>query len=137
MKRQVDRTQRQSARNRGLIMNYTKGPWYVGAQNDGLFIIDQPPRPAPLDDLTAGPRGLRVLAKLYDNDARARADAKLMALAPQMFEELAQSIIEREEAAKVLRGVGLSGMASILEIAVRRTRDLLRKVEIKEPAEVS
>lgn len=25
------------------------GRWYLGAMNDGLFIIDEPPQPAPVD----------------------------------------------------------------------------------------
>ena len=60
----------------------TKGPWYVGAQNDGLFIIDKPPRPAPVDHMVEGnPHGVRVLATICNNDRRAQLDARLMAKA--------------------------------------------------------
>ena len=32
-----------------LLAKATPGPWYVGAQNDGLYIINGPPSPAPYD----------------------------------------------------------------------------------------
>jgi hypothetical protein len=36
----------------GQAATVPKGPWYVGAMNDGLFIIDQPPSPAPVDHVS-------------------------------------------------------------------------------------
>jgi hypothetical protein len=72
---------------------YTKGPWHVGAQNDGLFIIDQPPRPAPADHPADIP-GVTIIGVVYDNvfdDAGASqgtANARLIAAAPEMFEAL-------------------------------------------------
>lgn len=42
----------------------TPGPWYVDAQYDAPYIIDQPPRPAT-DDITKGPADLVVVARVY------------------------------------------------------------------------
>lgn len=54
--------------------------FYVGSQNDALFIIDQPPRPAPVDYMVPGnPRGVRVVAKMCDNDKRASEEAEMLA----------------------------------------------------------
>lgn len=72
---------------------HTKGPWYVGAQNDGVFIIDKPPRPGPADHPADIP-GVTIIGKLYDNvfdDAglsRARANAAMAAAAPDLFDAL-------------------------------------------------
>lgn len=38
--------------------------WYLGAQNDGLFIIDQPPRPSTDDEVHD--RGVNVIAAVTD-----------------------------------------------------------------------
>lgn len=38
--------------------------WYVGTMNDAVFIIDKPPRPAPVDDLTAGDQETNCIAAL-------------------------------------------------------------------------
>ena len=63
---------------------HTPGPWYVGAMNDCLFIIDQPPRPSN-DDVNPNHQ-VRVLAKL---DYRAAdANARLIAAAPDLLEAL-------------------------------------------------
>ena len=40
-------------------------PWFVGAQNDGLFIIDKRPRPST-DDVADIP-GCTVIAKVYSH----------------------------------------------------------------------
>lgn len=39
---------------------------YIGTQNDGLFIIDAPPRPA--DGPIISEYGPNVIAKFYEND---------------------------------------------------------------------
>lgn len=57
--------------------------WYVGSQNDGLFIIDQPPRPST-DDITTGPAGLNVIAKIYGGP-NADRHARLIAASPSMY----------------------------------------------------
>lgn len=38
--------------------------WYVGTRNDAIFIIDQPPRPAPIDYLTEGDPDTNVIANM-------------------------------------------------------------------------
>lgn len=38
--------------------------WYVGTMNDAVFIIDTPPRPAPVDHLTEGDPNTHVISAL-------------------------------------------------------------------------
>lgn len=82
-------------------MKHTPGPLYVGTMNDGLFIIDKPPHPAPNDTGPHDwPNGPRVVAKLADNDARARADASLYAAASDLLEALSGLMKEIENSAQ-------------------------------------
>lgn len=45
-------------------MNTNNKKWYVGAMNDGLFVIDAPPRPST-DDITE--QSVNVIAALGTN----------------------------------------------------------------------
>lgn len=56
------------------------GPWYVGAQNDILYIIDQPPRPS--NDEVNPDQDVTVIAKLYGYEP---AHANLLAAAPELL----------------------------------------------------
>ena len=50
--------------------------YYVGAQNDALYIIDKPPRPSNDDQWHDRPDGPNVIAKVYDHSlAQKIADA--------------------------------------------------------------
>ena len=64
-------------------------PLFVGAMNDGVFIIDQPPRPAPDD---SGPHesanGPNVIAKMTASNHLAIGLARQMAAAPDLLEAL-------------------------------------------------
>lgn len=46
-------------------MNSNNKKWYVGAMNDGLFVIDAPPRPST-DDVTDQP-GVSVIVAMGTN----------------------------------------------------------------------
>lgn len=53
-------------------------PWYLGAQNDGLFIINRPPRPSndhPIHDRADGPTLVLPLGNMPEKQARAIIDA--------------------------------------------------------------
>lgn len=63
---------------------HTPGPWYVGAMNDCLFIIDQAPRPSN-DDVNPD-REVTVVAKL--DYIGSEANARLIAAAPDLLEAL-------------------------------------------------
>lgn len=71
---------------------YPTGPWFVGAMNDGLFIIDEPPRPAPVDFINpnAG-QNTRVIAKLPENDRRADKEAAVLAAGPELVGALREA----------------------------------------------
>lgn len=43
------------------------GRWYLGAMNDGLFIIDEPPRPAPNDTGPSDQHKTRAICGALDN----------------------------------------------------------------------
>lgn len=55
---------------------------YIGSMNDGIFIIDQPPRPSH-DDGPGVPGGPtpNVIAKMTDNDKEAHRMAKMFVAA--------------------------------------------------------
>jgi hypothetical protein len=55
---------------------------YVGAMNDGLFIINRPPRPAPVDYLTEGDPETEVVATVHRQDL---ALAQKMAAAAALY----------------------------------------------------
>lgn len=70
-------------RKRRLIMSgHTTGPWFVGAQNDGLHIINEPPRPST--DYPRHDAQVAAIAHVYHGDS-AEANARLIALAPEML----------------------------------------------------
>ncbi len=76
--------------------------WYVGAQNDGLYIIDHPPRPST-DDINPE-QDVSVIAKVYDaNDwliTKERAD--LIAEAGTVLHETGMGPRELSARVKVL-----------------------------------
>lgn len=62
---------------------------YVGTQNDALFIIDQPPRPAPVDCIVPGnPRGVNVIAKMCISGQEGDRLANVIAAAPDLLQAL-------------------------------------------------
>lgn len=64
------------------------GPWFVGAQNDALYIIDKPPRPD--NDYPNHGADVGVVAKIYRHGAHETEDAyaRLMAAAPDLYAAL-------------------------------------------------
>lgn len=83
---------------------HTKGPWYVGAMNDRLFIIDAPPRPST-DDIVFGGSGPKVIVAMPgDGGPEEEANAFLLATAPDGL-TLARSIVwEMETFGRVSMG---------------------------------
>jgi hypothetical protein len=67
---------------------HTPGPWYVGTQNDGLFILNQPPRPSNDDINPAGPKGLIIIGAVYGDVpfAEQQGNARLFAASWEMLE---------------------------------------------------
>ncbi len=61
---------------------------YVGAQNDGLFVIDREPSSAGADIPVGFGTQANVIAKMADNDSEARALAKKFAAAPELYDAL-------------------------------------------------
>jgi hypothetical protein len=49
------------------------GKWYIGTMNDGLFIIDQPPQPAPVDYACGMNHDVNVIAAMGNDRVRAEA----------------------------------------------------------------
>lgn len=57
----------------------TGGPWYVGAQNDALYVINKPPRPST-DDINPE-QDVEVIAKIYDRPTPGETDANARVMA--------------------------------------------------------
>lgn len=53
--------------------NMKDGKWYLGAMNDGLFIIDEPPQPAPIDYFCDADHSVNVIVAMGNDRARAEA----------------------------------------------------------------
>lgn len=49
------------------------GKWHLGAMNDGLFIIDQPPQPAPVDYFCDVDHDVNVIAAMGTDRTKAKA----------------------------------------------------------------
>lgn len=73
----------------GQAVGHTATPWYVGAQNDALFIIDSPPSPAPVDNVNVG-RHLwtKVIAKSEDGSEQAIVDFRMIVRAVNAHADL-------------------------------------------------
>lgn len=67
-------------------VKFTPGPWYVGVQNDALFVINGPPSPAPYDGPIPRPYGPDVVATPNYLLPGYEADARLIAAAPDLFD---------------------------------------------------
>jgi len=73
---------------------HTPGPWYVGAQNDLLFILDGPPSPAPYDGPIPKTYGPSVIAKPDYRIDGYEANARLIAAAPDLLAALTTFVAE-------------------------------------------
>lgn len=51
----------------------TTGKWYLGAMNDGLFIIDAPPQPAPVDYFCDVDHDVNVIVAMGTDRTKAEA----------------------------------------------------------------
>lgn len=60
---------------KGEMMN---GMWYLGAKNDGLFIIDRPPQPAPMDFDTGTLHDVNVIVAMPDGSPKSEAWARVI-----------------------------------------------------------
>jgi hypothetical protein len=73
---------------------HTPGPWYVGAQNDALYVIDGPPSPGPYDGPIPKDYGPEVVAEPNWRLKECAANARLIAAAPDMLDALRATLGE-------------------------------------------
>jgi hypothetical protein len=86
------------------MSKHTPGPWYVGAMNDCLFVIDKPPRPSNDDVVPEG--WVTYIAKLdYKYDA-ASANARFIAAAPDLLRTLVDTAAHLAAAISLLEKGG-------------------------------
>jgi hypothetical protein len=84
------------------MTDFTPGPWFVGAQNDALYVIDR--APALSNDYPNHDIERECIAKLYPVARFAiAANARLIAQAPALYEAL-------EEAEQWLATIGSEQM---------------------------
>lgn len=80
-----------------MSATHTPGPWHVGAMNDALFIIKQPPSPSgsdvPIDTSHPGQFVIAKPAELDDFEIT-RANARLIAAAPRLLASLKEAVKE-------------------------------------------
>ena len=73
-----------------MSAKHTPGPWYVGAQNDALYIIDR--RPAQGNDYPNHEADTACIARVFDdvrgNEDSGRLNAELLAAAPELLQVL-------------------------------------------------
>jgi len=78
------------------LKGFTPGPWFVGTMNCALFVIDEPPRPAPVDHVNME-LSTRVIATPGEPHSEGwtykdyTANASLIAAAPQLYAELVEA----------------------------------------------
>lgn len=77
---------------------------YVGAMNDGVFIIDKPPRPAPTDHV-GNHSDVHVVAKMVDSDAAAINLARKFAASDDLLVALKAYMHAMEGFAEAVRSV--------------------------------
>lgn len=95
----------------------TQESWYVGAQNDALFIIDKPPRPSN-DDINPD-QDVEVIAKVYSGSGEEDERARLLAAAPDLLEAWQELIESRVRVT--------DGIAQVSESAIGKVRAAVRK----------
>lgn len=96
-------------------MKHTPGPWYVGTQNDKLYIITRPPRPSN-DDIVDIP-DVKVICPL--NPCNSDANARLISAAPELLAVCQAIIAASSDGRDVvtllvdLRGIALAALAAV------------------------
>lgn len=90
------------------MSRHTPGPWYVGAQNDGLFVIDRPPRQST-DDITEG-RDVGVVAARILHIGNAR----LIASAPDLLAAARAALTELREFMPTTAGSTITALETVI-----------------------
>jgi hypothetical protein len=86
------------------MSGHTPGPWYVGAQNDGLYIIDR--QPSPSNDDPRHDADVELVATPFAaRGATVEANARLIAAAPETAAERDRLRVENAELLEALKDV--------------------------------
>lgn len=64
----------------------TERPWFVGAQNDQIYIADRAPSPAPYDGPIPDTRERTFIASVYGTHPVAEANARLIVTAVNHYD---------------------------------------------------
>lgn len=109
---------------------HTTKPWYVGAQNDMLYIIAGR-APSPDNDYPMHEAARTVIAKVYDEDkshTEAEANARLIAAAPELYVSVREL---REACAAMLRVIaGIDAMARLGMAAETHEQRVVDELEV-------
>jgi hypothetical protein len=101
------------------MSGHSKLPWFVGAQNDMLYIIDKPPRPVPTD-YPADIPDLKVIAKIMavGEFATESANASLIVRSVNAHQTLVEALEEARDLIKFLDSVCPSNTAGKVMIKI-------------------
>ncbi|EHP94919.1 hypothetical protein [Methylorubrum extorquens] len=77
-----------------MAAKHTPGPWFVGSQNDALFIINRAPRPST-DDINPNHDATAIAKTFYlgPDGGSEDANARLMAAAPDLLAALGEYLV--------------------------------------------
>lgn len=79
-------------RARAAMDGVTPEPWYIGAQNDALYVIDGPPSPSPYDGPIPKSYGPNVVCTPAWRDMPTEKNARFIAAARSLVPEMADAI---------------------------------------------
>jgi hypothetical protein len=118
------------ARHALAAARHTPGPWFVGAQNDSLYVLDATPSPAPYDGPIPREYGPNVVATPNFRIAGYKANARLIAAAPDLLAAIKVAVQLAEVASDWnLDEVEIDGEMVLTHALAERFRVAIAKAE--------
>jgi len=106
-----------------LLQGVTEGPWWVGAQNDALFVINATPSPAPYDGPIPKDYGANVVCTPNWRDMPCNLNARFIAAARELVPallaraEAEETALTETEALELQHGAVIERLTAALAVA--------------------